>query len=265
MKRMTDLIRTMQSRRHLRFLPIYILTFCLLAGTAKAGVADIISTLQTITSTLQNGIGKVLAEINTIRNTVEKFRERVIYPINTINQAKGFVVSTRAQYLGLFSQIRAIPLNSATLVNPAQFEAIFRSANANSLTQLQARYNQVYAQVPLPNAASSQQRNMIDMDDAAAMSSLKTSTLADQASGRMLTLADTLEAQTSRSAPGTATILATQAQIANLETQAYQAKMLSAELRAEATKLAHQNALLKQSAANVRNLHLQIQQVVSQP
>ena len=44
-------------------------------------------------------------------------------------------------------------------------------------------------------------------------------------------------------------MLATQAAVANLETQAYLAKVLSAELRQEAGKLAHQNALLKQSAA----------------
>ena len=39
------------------------------------------------------------------------------------------------------------------------------------------------------------------------------------------------------------------------------AKMLAAELRQEAAKLAHQNTLLKQSAAATRNLQNQIQQV----
>jgi len=89
--------------------------------------------------------------------------------------------------------------------------------------------------------------------------------VADQASGRLLTLADTLETQTGNSAPGSAPMLAVQAQIANLENQAYLAKMLAADLRTEATKLAHGNAILKQSAENARNLRLQMQQVVSQP
>jgi hypothetical protein len=44
-------------------------------------------------------------------------------------------------------------------------------------------------------------------------------------------------------------MLATQAQVASLESQAYLAKVLASELRQEAAKLAHQNTLLKQSAA----------------
>ncbi len=266
MKRFADFLsRLRPSRKHLQFLPVYFLMFSLLAGTAKAGVADIISFLQTISSTLQNGIGDVLTKINTIKSTVDNFHQQVIYPINVINQAKRFVFSTKGQYLGLFSQIRALPLNSATLVNPSQLEAAFRSANATTVTQLQATYKQVYAQIPPANVASPQQRDMMDMDDASAMASLKSSIVADQASGRMLTLADTLETQTSTSAPGSAPMLAVQAQIANLENQAYLAKMLAADLRTEATKLAHGNAILKQSAQNARNLRLQMQQVVSQP
>jgi hypothetical protein len=44
-------------------------------------------------------------------------------------------------------------------------------------------------------------------------------------------------------------MLATQAQVASLESQAYLAKVLASELRQEAAKLAHQNTLPKQSAA----------------
>ncbi len=43
------------------------------------------------------------------------------------------------------------------------------------------------------------------------------------------------------------------------------AKMLAAELRQEAARLAHQNTLLKQSAASTHNLQNQIQQVLSHP
>src|SRR5437660_8078818 len=266
MKRFTDFLNRLRPiRKHLQFLPVYILMLSLLAGTARAGVADIISFLQTISSTLQNGIGDVLTKITTIKSTVDNFHQQVIYPINVINQEKKFVLSTKNQYLGMFLQIRALPLNSATLVNPAQFEAAFRSANASTVGQFQPTYNRVYAQIPPANLASPQQRDMMDMDDASAMASLKISMVADQASGRLLTLADTLETQTGNSAPGSAPMLAVQAQIANLENQAYLAKMLAADLRTEATKLAHGNAILKQSAENARNLRLQMQQVVSQP
>jgi len=51
-----------------------------------------------------------------------------------------------------------------------------------------------------------------------------------------------------------APIISAGAQLANLQCQAYLAKMLAAELRLEAAKLAHENTLLKQSAASTRSL-----------
>jgi hypothetical protein len=60
-------------------------------------------------------------------------------------------------------------------------------------------------------------------------------------------------------------MLATESQIGSLESQAYLAKVLAAELRQEAAKLAHQNTLLKQSAAATRTLQNQVQQVLTHP
>jgi hypothetical protein len=60
-------------------------------------------------------------------------------------------------------------------------------------------------------------------------------------------------------------MLATQAGISELESQAYLEKVLASELRQEAVKLAHQNSLLKQSATSTRNLMNQAQQVLTHP
>ena len=266
MKRFLDLLMKLRPRRnHLRFLPVCMLMVLLVAPQAKAGVADIISLLRTITSTLQDSIGSVLTKINTIQVEANNFRQRIIYPLDVINAAKAFVLTIEGRYRGIFLEIRTLPLNSATLANPAQFEATLRSAGSNAMASLQTQYTQVYTQLPPPQAASPQQRDMMDMDDASALASLKTAVIADQASGRMLTFADKLATETGSSAPGSAPMVALQAQIVNLENQAYLAKMLAADLRAEATKLAHGNALRKQSATNTRNLMLQMQQVVSHP
>jgi hypothetical protein len=105
----------------------------------------------------------------------------------------------------------------------------------------------------------------MDMDDALAMGSLKTAVLSDQTTSGMLSLADSIDQQSAFAAPGSGPMLATEAQIASLESQAYLAKVLASELRQEAAKLAHENALLKQSAANTRNLQNQIQRVLTHP
>jgi hypothetical protein len=250
--------------KHKRLLLVAIIAVCLLPIPARAsGISDIIYLLQTITGTLKNAIGGVLSEIQSVNATINNFRQQVIWPFAEINQAKAFVSSTRAQYTGLMSQVFAIKNNSAALVNPAQLESAFRSSQPGSFGQLQPVYTNVYSAVPPPTDAQPIQRNLMDIDDALAMSSLKTTVLSDQTTQKMLALADSIEQQSTLAAPGSGPMLAAQAQVASLEAQAYQTKVLAAELRQEATRLAHDNARLKQSAQAMHNLGTQFQQVLS--
>ena len=253
--------------RHLRHsLALVVLALFLLPGTARAaGLTDIITLLTTITSTIQNAIGGVLTGIQTLNNTVNNFRQQVIWPVNALSQTRGFITSTRAQYQGLMNQIHQIKNNSATLTSPTQLESLYRSAQAGSIAQLEGSYTTVYTPVPLATEAKPIQRNLMDMDDALAMGSLKTAILSDQTTSGMLGLADSIEQQSATAAPGSGPMLATEAQIASLESQAYLTKVLASELRQAAAKLAHENTLLKQSAANTRNLENQIQQVLTHP
>lgn len=249
-----------------RWLLALALTVILIPGSARAaGVTDIISLLKTITSTIQGAIGGALGGIQTLHSTINNFRQQVLWPITAINQAKGFVNSTRAQYSTLMFQIQALKNNSATLANPTQLESLFRNGQAGSIGQLDSVYHNLYLAVPPPSDARLAQRNMIDMDDALAEGSLKAAVLSDQTTNQMLTLADSIERQSAQAAPGSGPMLAIEGEAASLETQAYLAKMLAAQLREEAGKLAHQNALLKQSAANTRNLQNQIQEVLTHP
>ena len=239
---------------------------CLLPTTARAaGLADILSLIQTITSTLQNAIGGLLSEIQTVNSAINNFRQQIIWPINAINQAKASVTSTMARYRGLMSQIQTIKNNSATLANPSQLESALRGGQAGTIAQLPQLYTKVYATVPPATDARPMQRNMMDIDDALAMDSFKTTVVSDQTTQGMLALADQLEQQSAAAAPGSGPMLSAQAQVADLETQAHMAKMLAAELRQEAAKLAHQNTLLRQSAASTRNLQNQMQQVLTHP
>jgi len=196
---------------------------------------------------------------------VNNFRQQIIWPLALINQTRAFVSATRARYTGLMSQIEGIKNNSATLALPMQLESVFRSAQSASLGQIPAIYSQVYLPVALSGNAQPVQRNLMDMDDAMSMDSLKTAVVSDQTTQSMLTLADSLEQQAMTAAPGSASMVTAQARVADLETQAQLAKMLAAQLRQEATKLAHQNALLKQRSVATQNLQNQIQQVLVHP
>lgn len=230
-----------------------------------AGIGDILTLFKTITSTIQGAIGGALSGIQTLNSTLNNFRQQIIWPLAQINQARAFVTSTRAQYGGLMFRIQAIRNNSATLTNPLQLETLFRNGQSGSIGQFQPLYTNVYGNVPSSNNARPVQRNMVDMDDALAQGSLKTTVLSDQTTQGMLALADSIEQQSATAAPGSAPMLATQAGISELESQAYLAKVLASELRQEGAKLAHQNSLLKQSAASTRNLMNQTQQVLARP
>jgi hypothetical protein len=240
-----------------------ILLLALMPVAAKAGVADIISLLTTITSTLQNGVGQVLSGIQSINTTVRNFEQQVVWPVKLINQTRAEVSQVRFQFTSLAGQIQSIPTNSATLVNPKQLEGLLRSRQSGSLGQISASYTQVYQALPQANQATDTQRNLMDVDDALALGALKTATASDQASQQMLSVADGLEQQAAVSAPGSASILTAQAQAANLQNQAMLQRMLAAELRQEAARLAHTNALRKQSADANRTLRNNLQQILS--
>lgn len=253
-------------KRSRRWLLVAAISLFLISSNTRAdGIGDILSLFHTITSTLQGPIGDVLTEMRKVSAAVNNFRQQVLWPLAMINQTRAFVSATRAHYTGLISQIEGIKNNSATLGLPVQLESMFRSAQSGSLAQLSSIYTQVYQPLALAGTAQPAQRNLMDIDDAMSMDALKTAMVSDQTTEGMLTLADSLEQQAMSAAPGSASMVTAQARVADLESQAQLAKMLAAQLREEATKLAHQNALLKQRSVATQNLQNQIQHVLAHP
>jgi len=268
MKRISNAVTSLQSgaARSKRLLAVIIVAVVLSPTALRAqGVGDLLLLLHTITSTLQGPIGDALSEMRKVSAAVNNFRQQIIWPLALINQTRSFVSVTRAHYTGLMSQIEGLKNNSATLALPMQLESMFRGAQSGSIGQIPSLYTQVYQPVALAGIAQPGQRNLMDIDDAMAMDSLKTSMVSDQTTQGMLTLADSLEQQAMNAAPGSASMVTAQARVADLVTQAQLAKMLAAQLRQEATKLAHQNATLKHSATTTQNLFNQIQQVLARP
>jgi len=268
MKRISNAVTSLQSgfARSKRLLAVLIVAVVLAPTAVRAdGIGDILSLFLTIASTLQGPIGGALSEMRKLSTEMNNFRQQIIWPLALINQTRSFVSATRAHYTGLMSQIEGLKNNSATLVLPTQLESIFRGAQSGSIGQIPSLYTQVYQPVALSGIAQPVQRNLMDIDDAMAMDSLKTAMVSDQTTQGMLTLADSLEQQAMTAAPGSAPMVTAQARVADLETRAQLAKMLAAQLREEATKLAHQNATLKHSATTTQNLFNQIQQVLAHP
>ena len=198
-----------------------------------------------IFSSIQSDMGSSLKAINQIKQQVNKLYQTTVWPLAAINQARGFVSNSINTYRNSMNQIFNTQFSSATLAGPQQFETLLHSRLSTQIPSLQASFTANYGAIPQLNAASPQDRVMMDMDDALGQQNLKTTLIADQGGDIILQTANQMENQVSVSTPGSNPYLSAQAQVANLRCQAYMQKMLAAELRQEAGRVAHDNVLVK--------------------
>jgi len=198
-----------------------------------------------IFSSIQSDMGSSLKTINQIKQQVNQLYQTTVWPLAAINQARGFVSNSISSYRNSMNQIFNTPVASAVTPGPQQFESILHSHQSSQIPSLQTSFTTNYGAIPPDNSASSQDRLMMDMDDALGQQNLKTTLIADQGGDVILQTANQMENQVAVSTPGSNPYLTAQAQVANLRCQAYMQKMLAAELRQEAGRVAHNNVLVK--------------------
>jgi len=83
------------------------------------------------------------------------------------------------------------------------------------------------------------------MDDALALSTMKTVKASDRANNLILESAKQIEDEASSAAPGSSPFLTAAAMAANIQGQAMMQKILAAMIRQEAARLAHDSAIHK--------------------
>jgi len=209
---------------------------------AHAGIFDVFGE---IFGTIQSDIGSSLKSINQITQQVQQLYQTTMWPLAALNQARGFVANSISSFRNEMNQVFSTRYSSAVTIGPQQFESILHSRMSSQIPALGASFLANYGTVPQLNNAAPQDRLMMDMDDALGQENLKTTLIADQGADAILNTANQMENQVAVTTPGSNPYLSAQAQVANLRCQAYMQKMLAAELRQEAGRLAHDNALLK--------------------
>ena len=220
--------------------------------TAHAQFGDI---FEGIFSSIQSDMGTSLKAINQITQSVQKLYQTTMWPLAAINQARGFVSNSISSYRSVMNQLFSTRFSSATLVGPQQFESILHSRLSTQIPALQTSFTTNFGAVPQPNMASPQDRVMMDIDDALGQENLKTTLIADQGSDAILDTANQIENQVAVSTPGSNPYVTAQTQVANLRCQAYMQKMLAAELRQEAGRIAHDNVLVKRRTTSLAGIN----------
>ena len=128
--------------------------------------------MSSISSALSGVIGGGLNNILGVDQAINEFEQQVVWPQNLINQARGLVGNLQ----GVNNQIQILTqleVNSATLPMAQQLEQNLLSRNPGQIAQIANSYTALYGAVPTPTDASPQQRDMVDMTDAAAQTAMK--------------------------------------------------------------------------------------------
>lgn len=217
-------------------------------GPILAAVASVLNTINNVIRGLFSVANNVLNQINAGMQAFRNLMNTVVYPQALIASARGMVSSMIATFRGLLSSIFNIGVASAQLPAPSAFEAVIRNRSVGDFGALSQTYGQTYGQLPPAANASPMERDLIDADDAAAQALLKTLKAADAVSDQTIAASMLLEDEGQQVAPGTADYLVAAGIIASVENQAVMQKMIAAQMRQEAARLAHQNMIRKRNA-----------------
>jgi hypothetical protein len=250
------LVLTVQSRKRLVAVTLAGVMVVTLVGAPQPAEAQggVLAAIQAVLNVINGMLKTALTSINSARAAMNSWLQSVVYPLQLINQARAQVTQIIGQYRSLMSNIFHINLNSATLPRPQALEAVLRDHQVNNFGSLTATFRNTYGVIPVATAAHPTDRAMSDMDDALALDNLKMLKASDQATDIELQSADAIEDAASQAAPGSAPFLTATALTSGIHSQALTQKLLAAELRQEAARIAHRNELRKENAANTTKM-----------
>ena len=235
-----------------------VLVVALVSPPSAQAQASLVAAIQAVLNVINGSIQTALNAINSVRSTIQQMYESAVWPVSLINQAKAMVSQMIGQYRNLMQGIFSMNLKSATLAAPIALENVMRNHQTNDLSVVTTSFGNTFGGVPTATASSPADRTMMDMDDALAMDNLKMLKESDAADDLALQAANNIEDQASQAAPGSAPFITATAVAASIQSQALTQKMLAAELRQEAARLAHQNTLRKRGATTTGDVNSQI-------
>ena len=250
------LVIALQNHRRLVATTLAGIMVLTLVGAPQPAQAQIgtVKAIQAVLNVINGLIRAALSAINTARTAMNNLEQLAVWPQQLINQTRAQVTQMIGQYGNRMSNIFQMKLNSATLPAPQALEAVIRDHQVGDFPALTAMFTNSYGAIPVVTAANAADRAMSDVDDALALDNLKTLKAGDQATDIELQSADAIEIASGHAAPGSAPFLTATAITSAIHAQALTQKLLAAELRQEAARIAHRNTLRKENANNTTAL-----------
>lgn len=217
-------------------------------GVVLAAASAVVRTINNLIQGLFNTANGLLSDISKVMGAFRQLMETVVYPQNLIDRARGLVTSMIGAFRALLSSLFNINVASATMPEPAALESIMRNRNTTDFGALGQAYTRTYGALPPASDAAPMDRDLIDMDDGTAQALLKTLKEADAISDQTIAASLAMEDEARVAAPGTADYIVAAGVIAAVQNQAVMQKMIAAEMRQEAARLAHRSMIWKRNA-----------------
>jgi hypothetical protein len=223
-------------------------------GAIVAAINNIGSAISNTIAPALRTINGALGTLNNLMSSIQAFFTNIVYPQAAINRAQGLAGAIQ----GLYNQIQAtsrVNVASATLANPQQLEQVLLSRNPMNVPSVTANYQTLYQTVPVPQAASPQTRDLVDMNDAAAQAAMKRAIAIDAIADTEMQAADRINTELGQAAPGTAPMIEAEAAAWLVRANAYTQSALGDVMRLRAVTLANSGAQVKfnaNSAAQIR-------------
>jgi hypothetical protein len=222
----------------------------------------LIGGIQNIISLINGGIRSALSAIGAAMRAVDALYQDVVWPVELIDRARNAIAALIAEFRGLLQSLHDVRTSSATLPEPIDLEAVLSNRRTDDFDAVTPAYSRVFGSLPSEDDADLPTRSLVDMDDALALSTLKTLKASDQGADLVLDSGNRIENEARSAAPGSAPFLTAASMAANIQSQAMMQKMLAAMLRQEAARLAHENALRKQRSVAAAKLRQGISDVL---
>jgi hypothetical protein len=217
-------------------------------GPVLAAAAAVVKTINNLIQGLFSIANGLLGEISGVMSAFRQLMETVVYPQSLIDRAHAMIASMIGTFRGVLSSLFNINVASAQLPSPMALENIIRNRNTADFGGLARAYARTYGPLPGPAEAAPMERDLIDMDDATAQALFKTLKQADSISDQTIAASLMIEDEVRAAAPGTADYLVAAGVIAAVQNQAVMQKMIAAEMRQEAARLAHRSMAWKRNA-----------------
>jgi len=235
----------MKSRRLAAVTLVGVLSISLLFPTSSYAQLGLISGIQNILDLINGTIHQALNAIGSATSVIQSLHQQLVWPVGLIQLAHTAITNLIAQYRGQLQRIYGTSVRSATLPVPTDLETVMRNEQTADFNILAQNYYRTYGTAPPATDADELARNLIDVDDALALDTLKTLKASDSAGELILQSATQIDDNSRSAAPGSAPFLTAAAVASNIQSQVMMQKMLAAMIRQEAARIAHENASRK--------------------